>query len=228
MRLGGRRRVFSAGLLSCLSTYGQAAGPYAVDDAAIGNPGECQVESWISAADSGDLVAVAQPLCVVKLGIPVELTATLQPVRVDGEWADLKGLQIKFIVLRLAGGDIVVATTAGTLLDVGNGESLTLVNLPMTVNVGEGLRLNVNAGWLSDTAADSSHLFMGLAAEWDFRSSWTLIAEVFGQTGAQEEPRMQAGLRYAPTKDIDVDIIYGYNIAGEHASWTTAGLTVRF
>ena len=39
---------------------------------------------------------------------------------------------------------------------------------------------------------------------------------------------MQAGLRYSPTKDIDVDIVYGHNITGEQANWITAGLTVRF
>ena len=42
-------------------------------------------------------------------------------MRVDGEWKDLKGLQIKFIVLRIAGDDVVIATTVGTLFDARNG-----------------------------------------------------------------------------------------------------------
>jgi hypothetical protein len=219
-------RAIGAGAVACLSTSAYATGPYAVDDAAVGDPGHCQVETWASAAGNGDLIAVVQPACVVNLGVPVELTGTLQPVRADGEWIDLKGWQIKFIVLRI--GDLLVATSVGTLVDAGSGDSLTLANLPMTIKLNDNLRFNINAGWLFDSAADSNHLFTGVAAEWDFRTSWTLIAEVFGLTGIEEAPRMQAGLRYAPMKDVDLDVIYGHNIAGERASWITLGVAVRF
>jgi hypothetical protein len=40
-------------------------------------------------------------------------------------------------------------------------------------------------------------------------------------------PRFQSGLRYSPTKDIDLDVIYGRNLLGEGANWITLGLTVR-
>jgi hypothetical protein len=39
---------------------------------------------------------------------------------------------------------------------------------------------------------------------------------------------MQLGVHHSPTKDIDIDIVYGHNIAGESANWITAALTVRF
>ena len=61
-----------------------AGGAYAVDDAAIGAVGECQVESWVAVAGNGDFVGVTQPACVAKLGVPVELTATAQAARFDG------------------------------------------------------------------------------------------------------------------------------------------------
>jgi hypothetical protein len=226
MRSGRYSCALSAGLLGCLATQAQAGGPYAVDDAAIGEPGECQVESWLSAAGNGDRVAVVQPACVVRLGLPVELTATYQPVRIGGVGVDLLGGQIKFIFLRF--GDLVIAVSVGTLVDIDDGESLTLVNLPMTIKLNDDLRLNVNAGWLRASATDSSHLFTGFAVEWDFHSSWTVIAEVFGQTGPEEQPRMQAGLRYAAGKAVDLDIVYGHNLTGEQASWATAGVNVRF
>ena len=62
------------------------------------------------------------------------------------------------------------------------------------------------------------------------------IAEVFGQVGdlppaassSVREPRMQAGLRYTPVDNIDIDLIYGRNITGEDANWITLGLNVRF
>ena len=86
----------------------------------------------------------------------------------------------------------------------------------------------MNGGWSFNSAIDTSHLTWGASVEWDFVKSWTLIAEVFGQTGNLTEPRMQFGLRYAPTKAVDVDIVYGHNITGEQANWLTAGVTVRF
>jgi len=224
------RRAFGAcaGILACLSTKAHGAGPYAVDDAAIGNSGECQVESWISAADNGDFIAVVQPACVATVGIPVEFTMAFSPVRFEGEWAALKGLQIKFILVPFGDGYVAIALAGGTLADTTNGESLTFVNVPITIKMGENLRLNVNGGWSFNSVSDSNHLTWGAAVEWDFRKSWTLIAEVFGLTGNQNDPRVQAGLRYSPTKAIDVDVVYGHNIIGEQASWLTAGVTVRF
>ena len=221
-------RTFGVGLLGCLSINAHASGPYVVEDAAIGNVGECQVESWVSVASNGDFIGVTQPACVVRIGVPVEFTTTLQPVRIDGEWATLAGLQGKFILVPLEPNNIAIAMIIGTLVDATHGESLALVNVPFTIKVRDDFRVNVNAGWLFDTIDDASHFTWGGGFEWDFRKSWTLIAEVFGLTGNQSEPRMQAGVRYSPTKALDVDLIYGYSLTGEKADWVTAGLTVRF
>ena len=109
--------AFGVGLLGCLSTNAHAGGPYVVDDAAIGNVGECQVESWVSVASNGDFIGVTQPACVVRIGVPVEFTATLSPVRIDGEWATLTGLQGKFILVPLEPNNIAIALTIGTLVD---------------------------------------------------------------------------------------------------------------
>ena len=43
----------------------------------------------------------------------------------------------------------------------------------------------------------------------------------------QTNPRVQTGLRYSPTKDIDADLIYGRNLLGESSNWITIGLTLR-
>ena len=215
-------------LLACLPTHARAAGPYAVDDAAIGSPGECHVESWISVAGNGDLIAVVQPACVVRVGIPVEFTATLQAVRFDGAWLGLKGLQIKFILLPFGASNLAIAMSLGTLVDVRSGDSLTAVNVPFTIKVSDDFRLNVNTGWSFNSVSDTNHFTWGAGVEWDFAKSWTLVAEVFGQTTDLTEPRMQAGLRYTPTNAVDLDIVYGHNLTGEQARWLTAGVTFRF
>jgi len=218
----------SVGILACLPTNAHAAGgPYVVDDAAIGNVGDCQVESWRSSATSGDFIGTAQPACVVRLGIPVEITAAFHGVRFEGEWAALKGLQIKFPLL-FGLRDLTAAFVIGGLVDITNGEGLTFVNVPLTIKVRDNFRLNVNSGWLFNTESDTRHLTWGGSFEWDFQKSWTLIAEVFGLTGNNSEPRIQAGIRHAPTKAVDLDLVYGHNLTGEQANWLTAGVTFRF
>jgi hypothetical protein len=112
------------------------------------------------------------------------------------------------------------------MLDLATGDStFTFVNAPITIKVHDQLRINVSGGVLLD---DVAHFFWGAGFQWDFKQSWTLIAEVFGFTGDLDEPRFQAGLRFTPTKSVDVDVIYGHNLTGEEANWITAGLTVMF
>lgn len=216
-------------LSSCLAAGAHAAGgAYAVDDAAIGSAGECQIESWVAVASNGDFVGVTQPACVAKLGVPVEFTATAQAARFDGEWATLTGLQGKFILLPMGSSNLAVALVLNLLQDTTKGANVSFANVPVTLKVRDDFRLNLNSGWLHDSIDDANHLTWGAGFEWDFQRQWTLIAEAYGQTGRLSDPRMQAGLRFAPTKTIDLDIVYGRNIAGENANWITAGLTVRF
>jgi hypothetical protein len=225
MRLGIERLIIGAYLLVCLSTHAHAGGAYVVDDAAIGKPGECQVESWLSSANNGDFIGMTQPACVARLGIPVEFTLTNAAVRSDA-WVHFVGLQAKIVPVPLEASRVALSLSVATTLDVTTGAStFTHVNAPITIKVHDQVRINVNAGVLWDR---DTHFFWGASFEWDFKKSWTLIAEVFGFTGEQDEPRLQAGLRFTPTKSVDVDVIYGHNIAGENANWITAGLTVRF
>src|SRR5258708_29036930 len=54
------------------------------------------------------------------------------------------------------------------------------------------------------------------------------VSEWFALMGpGQTNPRVQTGLRYSPTKDIDADLIYGRNLLGEGSNWITIGLTLR-
>jgi hypothetical protein len=223
------RAVITACLCGCLSAKVHAAGgPYVVDDATIANVGECKVESWVSVASNGDFIGVTQPACVVSVGIPVEFTTTIQPTRIDGESATFAGVRGKFILLREGPNNPAIAMAIGSLFDVTNGEIVTFVNVPLTLKLRDDVRLNVNAGWLRDTLDETNHLTWGASVEWDFHKSWTLITEVFGLTGNQSEPRIQSGVRYSPTKSIDLDVIYGHNLIGEKANWITGGVTVRF
>ena len=78
-----------------------AGGGFFVDDALIGKPGECKVESWASFASNHDFLAVTQPACVINAGIPVEAGATLVRARSDGEWSTGAGPKAKINIIPL-------------------------------------------------------------------------------------------------------------------------------
>ena len=231
MRLSTYCRILGVCALICWSARADAAGgAYVVDDAAIGMPGECQVETWASHADNGHLVAALAPACVVDLGAPVEFTTTMLGSRANSEWMGTAGLQAKVILVPVGPATAGIALVAGTVVDFDRGQiASSFVNVPVTIQVHDHLRVNLNGGWLDDRVEDASHITWGSGFEWDLAKKWTLIGEVYGLVGSPgHEPRMQAGLRYMPAETVDCDLIYGNNIAGENANWITAGVTFRY
>jgi hypothetical protein len=101
--------------------------------------------------------------------------------------------------------------------------------VPTTYQIGEHLQINLDGGWLWDRVNDR-HLFSwGAGVEWAPMDKVTLITEVFGFTGGESnDPRFQTGIGFTPVQALDIDVIYGRNLAGERANWITLGLNVRF
>jgi hypothetical protein len=215
-----------------------AGGAFAVDDSEVGKPGDCKVESWVSFADNDDFIAATAPACVVNVGRPVEFSAQGTRGRSDGEWGTGLTLKAKTNLLPLEGNRFGLAISASTSWDLITGDNVGFaLNVPLTFEVSEQVKINLNAGWLHESGDDLNWFTWGGGFEWNFVKPLTLIAEVFGQTGADlpaatpnsvREPRAQAGLRYTPVDNIDIDLIYGRNITGEDANWVTLGLNVRF
>lgn len=225
-------------LLAFASTQAQAAGgAFAVDDSEVGKPGECKVESWVSFGDNKDFIGAVSPACVVNIGRPVELGAQVQRARGDGEWGTGLTLKAKTNLIPLEGNRFGLGLSGSTSWDLVTGDNTGgTINVPLTFEVSEQFKINLNAGWLHETEGHLNWLTWGAGFEWNFVKPVTLIAEVFGQAGnlpdgapgSTREPRLQAGLRYTPVENIDVDLIYGRNITGEDANWVTLGLNLRF
>jgi hypothetical protein len=207
-------------------------GAYYVDDAEIGKPGSCEIESWGSFALNRDHIAVFSPACVVNLGGPVELGTNLVNLRSQGEKDSLVSLTAKAVPIPIPsnhvgfGMAIAGAVVYDPLDRTGSG---IILNIPVTYDFSERLRFNVNFGAQFNNG-DPRGLFAtgGVGVSWNFVPHWSVISEVFGLIGpGQSNPRFQSGIRYSPTKEIDWDVIYGRNLAGEGANWVTLGLTVR-
>jgi hypothetical protein len=223
---------FVVGLLVCglalTAVRAEAAGgAYAVDDVEIGAPGSCKVESWISFASNHDLIAATSPACVVDLIRPIELGAQLQRFRSDGAWGTGLTLKAKTNILPVETGKIGLGLSGGTAFDLLTGENAAVfLTVPVTFQIVESFRINLNAGWLRDQIQEHNFFIWGAGFEWTVVEKVTLIAELFGL--GNNDPRFQAGIRFTPTKQFDIDLIYGRNITGENANWITLGLNVRF
>jgi hypothetical protein len=233
--------ALTAGLaaLVLLSGHARAAGgAFAVDDAAIDDVGACKVESWIALASNTDLAAVSTPACVVPLFLPTELGLQAARTRTDGEWGTSLTPKFKATLVKPDVGKFGIAISGGATFDVLNGAfSSGNINIPVTYQATELLKLNVNAGWLYDAINVIHYATYGAGFEWQPKKDGllTFIAEVFGIAGDRGdaarsliEPRFQAGVRFTPIETLDLDLIYGRNIAGENANWITVGLNVRF
>ena len=227
--------VAAAGPLLLPARAVAAGGAFFVDDALVGKPGECKVETWASFASNHDFLAVTQPACVVNAGIPVEAGATLVRTRSDGEWSTNAGPKAKINIIPLSDQGFAVGLSGNTLWNLNTGQNIgSNINVPFTIQASKDFRININAGWLYDAVAHVGYGTYGAGFEWNFVQPLTLIGEVFGLAGRQQdvrsvtEPRAQVGLRWTPAKAIDLELIYGRNIYGENANWFTVGVNLRF
>jgi len=228
------------------SEYARAAGgAYVVDNSEIGNPGDCEVDSWAAFASNHDFNAIASPYCVVKLGVPVQVGALAQRSRDDGSWGTTASPNLKINLIPAANHPFGLGVEAFSTWDLRSGAYTgSTVFVPFTFQLSDAFTVNVNGGWLYDGVNKIGYATWGAGFEWIFVKGdqpLTLIGEVFGQAGnlpipndgglapnAIREPRTQLGIRYTPQKNIDLDVIWGHNIAGENAHWLTLGVNVRF
>jgi hypothetical protein len=208
-----------------------AGGAFATEDADVEEPGSCKVESWTSFADNRDFIGVVAPACVVNLGRPVELGAQGAHFRSAGAWGTTFGFKGKLNLNPVDPGKLGLGLISGFTYDVtGRAVNNVFVILPVTWQVHEQVRININGGLQADPGAGTQAALWGVGFEWKFVKPLTLIGEVFGIAGGDEsaKPRAQIGLRMTPRESFDIDVIYGRNITGENANWITVGLNVRF
>lgn len=213
-----------------------ANGAYMVDAADISDLNTCKLESWLSAAKNGDLLAVANPSCVIEIGKPVELSLLTSRSRSDGAWSTFVQPKLKFNIEPTGIGKWGYSFLAGSAFDTQTGEQLNaFAEIPATFRFSEVTRVNLNAGWFWDRVNDRHYFQYGAGFDWKFSELWSFTVEAFGLAGAavadqpsQIRPRIQTGFRYRPNETFSVDVIYGHNISGEGSNWFTVGTTVRF
>jgi hypothetical protein len=189
----------------------------------------------VSFAARGNVVGVTTPACVVNLGRPVELGASLARTREGRAWGTSGGLKAKTNIIPAEGNPFGLGLSGNIGYDLKTGKvEGAAVALPLTVEINKNLKINLNAGWLWERPGDLHFATWGAGVEYKLSEPITLIAEVYGQAGPRvrprstTDPRFQAGLRFTPAEKFDIDVIYGRNIGGESDNWITVGLNLRF
>lgn len=219
-------------LLTVISNANAAGGAYVVDDAAINAPGECNLDAWYQSGrhNHSSSNAVLSQDCTLK-GLPnLQLGAAIQHNRDDGNAETLLSPQFKTPLFSREelGIQLALAGSAHFAFNRAHGFDGAELNLPLTYQPIETLRLNINAGWAHayDDGEQNHRWTWGSGVEYDLARSLTLIAERYGQQGGEQA--WQAGPRLHIGERIDVDLVIGRDLTGERNQWLTTGATVRF
>jgi hypothetical protein len=224
--------MLAAMLLVCLTLAGcaawAAAGPYAVDDSAIGLPGECKLETWISRSDTSDHLAVASPACVFAALPAIELGLNGLRSRVGGVYQTLIGPKLKseLVPIERFGVGIGVMVSGAYAVSRDRPEA-AVAFVPLTVVPIEPLRVSLNLGWAWNRTAHRHAATAGLGAEWRVHPRLVVIGETYGQDSNRWAK--QVGLRPTVIEGLlDLDLTYGRNIDGTSSNWATVGAIVKF
>lgn len=198
------RKLLALGMLATALSTGTSAraagGHHAVDDAALLEPGQCQLETWWDRESGGARTMLhAGPACRVG---PVELGLNVDRVRLDGTGTtSVAGAQVKWartvdnvwsagVVFNLAAQDHVPRYLGSTLV------------VPVTWQTTETLLTHVNVGRdFRHGRPDTSRA--GLALEWSPLTAWSFVAERFRESGANF---WRAGARWSFTPSMTLDL----------------------
>ncbi len=156
IRLEGLNRRFPGVIVSAMLTavvtgllfasHAHASGgPYIVDDADVIDRGTCQLESFYSRLGPGTGLAFVAPGCNVA---NVEWSLGLTRARLDGSTDSGVELQGKTLLRPISPGGVGVAIAVGVGrgLSAGGRFSDAFVNLPVTWEPLEALRVHANLG----------------------------------------------------------------------------------
>lgn len=218
----GRVLLVSAGLLATAFSVRAAGGHHAVDDAALIEPGQCQVETWADREQGGarSLLHVG-PACRVG---PVELALNLDRTQLSGTGAVVT-----------AGPQLKWATPLGKGVSVGlvvfaSGQERaphylgSSVVLPVTWQASETWLVHVNAGRdFRHYAGDDSRA--GAAVEWMPSQVLSFVAERFRE-GRRNFSR--AGARWTLDPALSIDLGRARSLQAGVPAWWTLGFNWTF
>jgi hypothetical protein len=203
------------------STAWAAGGHHAVDDAAVMEPGNCKLESWLSGAGGGERLLHAGGGCRVG---PFELNAAGEYARAEGASQTGTGLQAKWAMALAPGFSAGLSLAAGWQAHVQPRYQGSTLSTLFTWEARDDVALHLNLGRdFLHQAADQNR--WGMAAEWAPRQNWSLVAERYRAEGTHFA---RAGVRWALREGWSVDLSRAQRLRGPAASSWTLGAGWQF
>lgn len=213
----------AAAVLVGITFQAQAAGGHhAVDDAAMLEPGQCQVETWVDRERGGGRSLVhLGPACRVG---PVELSANLDRMHLDGNRTPLAaGPQLKWAT-QLSETLSVGAVVAATWQDARPRWAGRAVLVPVTWQPSPSLAVHLNLG-RDFRRNEPSFNRSGAALEWTATPQWSLVAERFRESEAHF---WRLGARYTLNDNLSLDLSRARGLGHSAPVWWTMGLNWLF
>lgn len=214
--------VLLGALAFSLQAHG-AGGHHAVDDAALVEPGQCQVEVWTDRErHRARTLSHVGPACRVG---PVEIGLNLDRSRSTGAQSfTLVGSQIKW-VLPLTGSLSAGAVLAASWQESPSRFVASTVVFPFTWTASETWAMHINAGRDFRRGAEMDTSRAGIAAEWSPHPHWSGVVERFRENRANH---WRVGVRYAWNQNVSVDLSRAQGSHGSVPAWWTLGLNWAF
>ncbi|OWQ90359.1 hypothetical protein CDN99_13435 [Roseateles aquatilis] len=210
--------------LSLSSCCLAAGGHHAVDDAALLEPGQCNVEAWAarSNVDRRRLQHVGSACRVldVELGLNVDrATTAVDPT------ARLLGVQLKWAT------ELQPTLALGAVVAVNRHDHAPrmqrIVLVPLTWTPREDLAVHLNVG-RDVHGSGPHHTPRGIAVEWQPTAAWQGLAEYFHDG---QRPLRRLGLRRFFGPNVTLDLSYartGSTAETAKEDWWTLGLSWAF
>ncbi|QKT04530.1 hypothetical protein HUS23_12295 [Ectothiorhodospiraceae bacterium 2226] len=204
-----------------------AGGHYEIDDAAIADPGTCQLEAWYTRLEGGDYAINAAPACSIG---SLELTLKGDFLRAEG-WQRAYMLQGKWLGRELTDQRWGWALSAAAVHDRTEDRIVEYVlNLPVSIPFAQGATVaHLNLGATEQREGPRQRAVRGgVGIDRTLTAHLHGIAEVYGTD--RGERAAQLGLRALPVTGADkhLDISYGRTLRNDADHWFIVGFAVRY
>jgi hypothetical protein len=190
---------------------------FAVDDAALLEAGQCQLDTWVEREGSARALVHVGPTC--RIG-PVELGLNGDRTQSSGQKpSTIVGAQIKWAAAvdeRVSVGLVALTGWQGSAPRY----AAAALYVPLSVHVAPSLWLHANGGrdWSAGAPPTSR---AGLAVEWMALRDGTVIAERFRQSGGNFA---RLGARWQAGAIISVELSRAHGVGSTSGAWWTLGV----
>jgi hypothetical protein len=218
MRMAMRAALVFTGSIGLAGAACAAGGHHAVDDAAILEPGQCELEGWFGRARGGERSLHAGAGCRVG---PLELGLASDHARLEGQSQTGWSAQAKWAHELAPGFSAGVSLVGGWQARARPRHQGVALAALASWQPRDGLALHLNLG--RDFVHQGADLDRsGIAVEWQPRAGWTLMAERYLE---ERTHFVRAGLRWAIDERWSVDASRAHRLRGPGASNWTFGVT---